>query len=84
MVEEAWNGRDYYGGWVAGELNNAHLALVSTYQGGACAFSNLYRTAGENMERFMQLSAQTAALSRDDRDSWLQQACSAVAPGGDL
>lgn len=84
MVAEAWNGRDYYGGWVVGELNNAHLALVSTYQGGACAFSNLYRAAGENMERFMQLSAQTAALSRADRDRWLQQACSAVAPGGDL
>jgi len=32
-------------GWLARDLNNAHLALVATYESGVSAFERLYRTA---------------------------------------
>lgn len=83
-VTEHWDGNDYYGAWVNGELNNAHLALLSTYQGGACAFAGLFLQAGKNMRRFMDLAKQRAALDKINRSAWLQQDCSAVAPEGDL
>lgn len=84
MVETRWEGRDYYGSLFAGELNNASLALVNTYQGGSCAFESLYREAGRNMARFHELSAAKAELAADAREAWLNRPCGAIASGSDL
>ena len=84
LVEERWDGRDFFAGWFAGELNNARLALVTSYRGGVCAFARLYREAGEDMSRFHARAAEQAAQRADDRREWLQQPCPVVASQSDL
>lgn len=84
MVQKDWQGADYFRGWFDGELNNARLALVSSYHGGQCAFAGLYREAGENMRRFIDLASEKSRLSRSRRSEWLQQPCAVIASAGDL
>jgi predicted aminopeptidase len=68
-VARQWNGVDYFAAWMGGELNNAHLALMNSYEGGNCAFAALYEEAGRDLERFYVLSEARAAL--DHRKAWL-------------
>ena len=84
MVESQWEGRNYYENLFAGELNNASLALINTYQGGRCAFKSLYQQAGRNMARFHELSAVKAKLAGDARAAWLNRPCEAIASNSDL
>jgi predicted aminopeptidase len=84
LVEERWNGRDYYAGWFSGGLNNARLALFASYRGGVCAFAALYRETGEDMERFHARAAEQAERPADVRGAWLQQPCRVVASRVDL
>ena len=64
LVNEHWGGIDHYRSWFSLELNNARLALMKLYRGGACAFEKLYESAGGNMVLFHQLAADRAALNR--------------------
>lgn len=75
MVDEEWQGRDYFGGWMAGELNNARLALANSYNGGACAFAALYRQADGQLQGFYELAEKKAKLSPEQREAWLQAPC---------
>jgi predicted aminopeptidase len=75
LVEQQWQGRDYFGGWLDGELNNARLALAATYTGGSCAFRGLYRQANGRLEDFYALAGQQARLSQPQRAAWLQAPC---------
>lgn len=75
MVERDWQGRDYFGGWLDGELNNAKLALASSYAGGSCAFGRLYRQANEQLENFYRLAEQQAGLTQAERETWLRAPC---------
>ncbi|HET6565146.1 MAG TPA: aminopeptidase [Xanthomonadales bacterium] len=75
MVSEEWQGRDYFGGWMAGELNNARLALANSYNGGACAFAALYQQAGGQLDGFYELAEIKAKLSPEQREAWLQAPC---------
>lgn len=75
LVKEEWQQRDYFGGWMDGELNNARLALATSYSGGACAFNALYRLAGGRMAEFYQLAEDRAKLGQAQRDAWLQAPC---------
>ncbi len=75
LVEQEWQGRDYFGGWLDGELNNARLALATSYAGGSCAFRGLYRQADGRLEDFYTLAEQQAALSQSQRTAWLQAPC---------
>jgi predicted aminopeptidase len=84
LVNEHWAGRDHFGSWFASELNNARLALLDTYRAGLCAFSALYREAGEDMRRFHELATARAALDRKARQAWLEQDCDGIAPRGEL
>jgi predicted aminopeptidase len=84
LVDKQWDGRSYYASLFSTELNNARLALINSYQGGACAFEKLYRSAGGDMGRFHQLAAGKAALDREQRSSWLNQPCGAIASNSDL
>jgi predicted aminopeptidase len=65
-------------------LNNASLALVNSYRGGFCAFTQLYRSAQEDMGRFQQLAREKAELKAEQRQAWLQQSCEVIASGTDL
>ncbi|WP_376693871.1 aminopeptidase [Wenzhouxiangella sp. EGI_FJ10409] len=51
--------------WVAREINNAHLALVATYESGVAAFESLYR--GECEARLPCLYERARALAEADR-----------------
>jgi predicted aminopeptidase len=84
LVETQWDGRSYYQSLLSRELNNARLALINSYQGGACAFEKLYRSANGDMARFHQLAADKAALDGEQRSSWLNQRCDVIASNGDL
>jgi predicted aminopeptidase len=75
MVDASWGGQNYYRSWFSKELNNAQLALINLYEGGACAFENLYASAGGDMRRFQQLAADRAALGKQERAAWLNQPC---------
>jgi predicted aminopeptidase len=75
LVSEEWQGRNYFGGWLEGELNNARLALAESYSTGSCAFETLYQQAGGELEDFYALAEQQAKLSQPQRDAWLQAPC---------
>ena len=66
---------DVYGGWLSGEMNNADLALVSAYQGGACAFQHLFEESGQNFEVFHDLAMRQSKLEPAARSAWLDQPC---------
>ncbi len=75
LKEQRWNGRDWFPGWVEKPPNNADLALANSYQGGVCAFRELYELAGGNFSRFHSLAIQQAALKASARTAWLSRPC---------
>lgn len=75
MVDEQWGGRDFFKAWFTRELNNAQLALASSYQGGVCSFRKLYESADRDIVRFHQLAAEKASLDKHQRSAWLNQPC---------
>lgn len=84
LVETQWGGRSYGASLLSGEMNNARLALINSYRGGACAFENLYRSAGDDMSLFHRLAADKARLENGRRSSWLNQPCQVIASNSDL
>jgi len=84
VLESGWGGRSYYSGWISRELNNAGLALIDSYQGGVCAFRNLYRSAEGDLSEFHDLAAARSTLDREQRSEWLNQPCSLIASNSDL
>lgn len=79
-----WAGRDYFRDFMSRDLNNAHLALLRSYEGGVCAFAALYEKANGNFFEFHRLAAERAALDRDAVKAWLARPCAAIAPASDL
>lgn len=75
LVSEQWQGHNYFYGWLAGDVNNAQLALAESYAGGVCAFAALYQQAGENLVEFYQLAGQQSELSAVQREAWLNTPC---------
>jgi len=79
-----WGGRDYFGGWINRDINNADLALFYDYQQGVCAFSLLFAQAGENYEKFHALASILADAEPTKRQEWLEQDCPGIASRTDL
>ena len=84
MVEQEWGGNGYFDGWMLGELNNAHLALATSYEGSRCAFEALFIAADENLQHFYQLAERQAALKREERAHQLKTACALFASDRDV
>lgn len=84
IVNKAWGGQDYFGGWFSEPPNNARFALLDSYQGGNCAFASLFAQANSNIHEFHALAAEKSALPAADRQTWLEQACTGIAPGVEL
>ncbi len=84
LVETDWKGIDYFASWMAGDLNNAHLALMDSYEGGICAFAELYDEAGQNPEQFYTMADEKAALGKERRQAWLDHPCRRIASADDL
>jgi predicted aminopeptidase len=83
LVQDHWGGADYFSAWMTGELNNAHLALMSSYEGGHCAFAALYEESGRDLELFYTLAGTKAALDKAPRSAWLNQPCQGPAERGE-
>ena len=74
----------YFGNWFRSDINNADLALFESYEGGVCAFSDLFRLAGEDFIEFHRLAGIRAELQPGERGKWLSESCSTIASGGNL
>jgi len=84
LRDREWQGRDYYGQWFERPPNNARFALLASYEGGACAFANLYAEAGGQMSHFQELARVRSELPAEQRKEWLDQKCRDIASGGEL
>jgi len=84
LARDKWNNKRYFSGWFAEPLNNARLALYNTYQGGQCAFQNLFSQAEGNMQEFHRLAKQHSVMQKQERRKWLKQTCVAIASAGKL
>jgi len=58
--------------WFAQPLNNAHLALHSTYQQGVQAFQDLLMCNQQELSRFYQAADQLGEWPVEKRQAWLQ------------
>lgn len=58
--------------WFAQPLNNAHLALHSTYQDGVVVFQKLLDCVGDDLSIFYAAAANIAAWSGEERSDWLK------------
>jgi len=61
-----------YDGWMAREINNAHLAGFSTYEAGTDAFAGLLDEVGGDMDAFHRAVAAMADADKDTRRKFLQ------------
>lgn len=84
LVDRQWEGRDYFGDWLRAGLNNAHLATISAYTDGRCAFGELLRQAEGDLGRFNELAAMISRLEMTERKTWLGQECAVVASQPEL
>ena len=66
-------GSDRFDGWMAQDLNNAHLALLATYEAGTDAFADLLAEYDGDFERFHQAVERLAAAGRDVRAAFLNR-----------
>jgi predicted aminopeptidase len=84
LMQEKWSGKNYFESWFSSDLNNARLALISSYQGSVCAFKRLYETAGGHMLDFYRLASEKAALDKAQRSAWMDQPCESIASASNL
>jgi predicted aminopeptidase len=78
LRETNWHGRGYYASWFEEPVNNARLALFSTYEGSHCAFQGLLDQAQGDLQVFHQLAVQKSRTEKDERQRWLNQPCSSI------
>ncbi len=81
---DEWNGNHYFDPWFDPPLNNAKLALYTTYESSLCAFQGLLDKAENNLPEFHRLAGHKARLQTAEREEWLQQSCSTIAPQDNL
>jgi len=84
LSDEKWQGINYFSAWFEEPLNNARLALYNTYEGSHCAFQNLWNQSGGDPQKFHQLAEQRSKLAKDQRQEWLKQKCTGIAPQANL
>mgnify|MGYP001544765580 CR=1 FL=1 len=84
LRKEKWQDKQYYQSWFEEPLNNARLALYSTYEGSHCAFAQLWLEANENPVEFHRLAEKQSRLKKEERREWLKQSCPAIAPKANL
>jgi predicted aminopeptidase len=75
----SWGNNPGLDRWFGRELNNAHLALIATYEQWVPAFQELLRREQGDMRRFFQASKKLAQLGRKERETALRQLLQAAA-----
>jgi predicted aminopeptidase len=81
LSKNSWQGRRYYASWFEEPLNNARLALFSTYAGSDCAFQSLLDQASGDIQEFHRLAEQKSRAPKDERQQWLKLPCTSIQPG---
>jgi len=66
-------GDQRFDAWMDQDLNNAHLALLATYEAGADAFADLLAEYDGDFERFHRAVERLAAAGRDVRTDFLNR-----------
>lgn len=84
LVGNDWGGHDYFRSMFEQKMNNAHLVLINSYQGGLCSFAKLLDSAGGDFARFQELARDKAKLNKHRRANWLNQPCESIASAGNL
>jgi predicted aminopeptidase len=73
-----WAGDDRFDGWIPRNINNAHLALIATYQQWVPAFKRLLAREGGDIDRFYVASRKLGRLPPGQR----RAALAALTEGG--
>lgn len=71
-LKQAWGGDTRYDAWFSGELNNARLASVATYNAQVPAFEAVFRHCARDWHCFHARATELAQLPHDARQSALQ------------
>lgn len=71
VLKADWNGFDAYDNWFATDINNAKLNTVATYFNRVPAFEQILAQSGNDLEAFFQRIEVLAALSKEERNSYL-------------
>jgi len=66
-----WDGFDAYDNWFATDINNAKLNTVATYFNRVPAFEQILAESGNDLTVFFQRIEALAALSKEERKSYL-------------
>ena len=72
LLKQQWQGYAGYDGWFAGELNNAQLAAVTTYEDYVPAFQQLLKQQHGDLRAFYKAAAGIGALEPAARSKALQ------------
>jgi len=68
-----WHGYTGYDEWMSQGLNNAHLALVATYNDWLHAFSHLFENANRNYQLYFKKIKQLTELDKNQREKQLEE-----------
>ena len=66
-LKKQWDGYSGYDKWMSQDLNNAHLALVATYNDYIPAFRNLFKNVNNDYDLFYQQVEKMSELDKDKR-----------------
>jgi len=66
-----WGGYTGYDHWMAQDLNNAHLALIATYNNLIPAFRKIYKNTNSNFQLFYKNVNTLAEKNKSERDKVL-------------
>jgi predicted aminopeptidase len=66
-LRATWSGPPYFDGWLRGELNNALLAALATYNDYVPAFTQLLREVNGDWQLFYQRASEIGALPENER-----------------
>ncbi len=72
-LKASWNGYAGYDRWFASDLNNARLALLTTYNVYVPAFERLLAEQQGDMSRFHEAVAALSKLPKEERDAVLSK-----------
>lgn len=72
-LKASWGGYAGYDGWFAGDLNNARLALVATYNVYVPAFERLLAEQEGDMAKFHEAVQGLSRLPKKERDAELER-----------
>lgn len=75
-----WSSKSRYQTWLDGDVNNARLAIVSTYRSLLPEFMSLYDETGRNLSHFYSISKEASKCSAVQRRKYLDMKSNRISP----